>query len=83
MQDVNEYDRIPVYYCRNCCSLKILRIDSDSNGCYCGNCNSTNIGYTDIHRYLRKVREYNSIFNKNNNIESIGDLKNGCKTKRR
>ena len=44
---VDEYIE-PVFYCRNCHSLAIIKDDSIASdgwdGCYCNKCGSTNIG---------------------------------------
>lgn len=79
MNTENEYNDEPVYYCRNCLSLRILRVDG-SKECYCDKCTSTHIGSTDIFTYLKKLEQVNSIYNRKH---SIGDLKNGCKKNER
>lgn len=42
------YDAIPVFYCKQCLSLRIKELSSDSNVNFCDECNSTNIDTTDI-----------------------------------
>lgn len=39
----NEYNNIPVLYCKNCLSLKIRDIPIIEDSCYCDDCGSTNI----------------------------------------
>lgn len=43
-----DYNNIPVYYCKQCLSLNILNIPGTENSDFCNNCNSTDIGITDI-----------------------------------
>lgn len=38
-----DYNSLPVYYCKNCLSLKILDIDPISQASYCDDCGSTEI----------------------------------------
>lgn len=41
-----EYNDIPVYYCKNCLSLAILR-DGDT-GCFCNDCGNTDTSMSNI-----------------------------------
>lgn len=43
----NNYDTIPVYYCKTCLSLKIISLES-SNVEYCGHCGNTEVSKTSI-----------------------------------
>ena len=48
---IEEYNSIPVEYCKNCLSLKILSVNSDDEDidlAYCDECGSSNIETTDI-----------------------------------
>lgn len=45
----NQDDDEMVFYCKDCCSLKIL--DIGCNLLYCGECNSTNIEKTTIDKW--------------------------------
>lgn len=45
----NDYDNMPVSYCKRCLSLKILNIKPD--GCYCEQCGNTDIGETSIQQW--------------------------------
>lgn len=53
MQETNhhytkeEYNRLPVYYCKSCGSLKIMTMPGLSDD-YCDICGSTNIGKANI-----------------------------------
>lgn len=53
-----EYDDEPVYYCKNCHSLKIktneFLADDDWDGAYCANCNSCDIGTCSIEEWLEE-----------------------------
>lgn len=51
----NEYDEIPVHYCRRCLSLKVL-IDTEF-GDYCGDCGSTDIGQIQIEEWETLQKE--------------------------
>lgn len=48
-----EYDSIPVFYCRRCRSLLIL--SDPEAGDYCAECGSTDIGSALIGNYLKLV----------------------------
>lgn len=41
-----DYDEIPVCYCANCLSLKIMNMSDDM--CYCDECGSTDVKETNI-----------------------------------
>lgn len=41
-----EYNELPVFYCKNCFSLKIMILDDTMD--YCDECGCTDIGTTDI-----------------------------------
>lgn len=40
----NDYDQIPVLYCKNCLSLKIRNIPVVEDSDYCDDCGSTDTG---------------------------------------
>lgn len=42
----DEYNSIPVVYCKNCLSIKIMVLDDSMD--YCDECGSTDTGSTDI-----------------------------------
>lgn len=46
-----EYNKIPVYYCKNCGSLKIMTMPGLSDD-YCDDCGSTNISKAHIEAWL-------------------------------
>lgn len=43
-----DYNEEPVYYCKHCLSLKIMRMAGDDNLCYCDDCGSTDIETANI-----------------------------------
>lgn len=47
----DDYDEIPVYYCKECLSLKIMRVAGLKDACYCDDCGSTNIDETSIEEW--------------------------------
>ena len=59
-----EYDNEPVWFCRDCLSLKIIKIDDKQ--CFCDICGNMNISETDIktwqklyeNKYKHKFLEY-------------------------
>lgn len=46
-----EYNEEPVFYCKNCLSLKIKTVQVDSNLDYCDECGSTDITQTNIEEW--------------------------------
>lgn len=51
----DQYDEIPVYYCKDCLSLKV---NGEIENCpYCEDCNNTSIAQTDIHTWERLYQE--------------------------
>lgn len=50
-----DYNRLPVYYCKNCGSLKIMTMPGLSDD-YCDDCGSTNIGKANIDIWLELQR---------------------------
>lgn len=39
----DEYNAIPVSYCKDCLSLKVMRVAKMDKACYCDNCGGTDI----------------------------------------
>ena len=50
------YDKVPVYYCKKCTSLLILK--DKICGDYCAECGSTDIDTTTIKRWLKLKEDY-------------------------
>lgn len=61
--EYNSYDKIPVYYCKKCNSLRIMQDDSTL---YCDNCGSTEIDQTSIYKWV--INNEDAIY-KNKDIE--------------
>lgn len=56
-----EYNNIPVVYCKNCLSLKIRVLDEDVD--YCDDCGSTELASTDIETWKEMwEKRYNKPF---------------------
>lgn len=45
---LNNYDKIPVLYCRHCLSIKVRNIPVMEDSDYCDDCGSTDIGECSI-----------------------------------
>lgn len=52
-----DYDSIPVYYCKQCLSLKIKGVPSIPGMDYCDECNSTNIEQTSIEEWEKLYQQ--------------------------
>lgn len=50
----SEYNDIPVAYCKNCLSLKIMTLD---NYDFCDTCGSMDVGETDIETWDKMYQE--------------------------
>ena len=48
-----DYNSEPVYYCRNCLSLKIMSIPGLEDAEFCDECNSTDIGKCSIEEWRK------------------------------
>ena len=46
-----EYNKEPVFYCKDCLSLKIRDVEHIENSEYCDDCGSTNIGTASIEEW--------------------------------
>ena len=46
-----EYNNIPVHYCRECLSLRVMRVAGMEEACYCDDCGCTNIVETNIEEW--------------------------------
>ena len=47
----NDYNEVPVLYCKHCLSLKIRDIPRMEDSDYCDECGSTNIGECSIEEW--------------------------------
>lgn len=57
LEDKEEYNNIPVYYCRSCLSLKIKSLDLETSLDYCEDCGSTEIEETNIEEWERLYQQ--------------------------
>lgn len=55
LRDINEYNKEPVYYCKQCMSLRIMSLDDTT--CFCDECGSTEIDQTDITSWEKMYEE--------------------------
>ena len=46
-----EYDKIPIHYCKDCLSLTVMRVAGMEDACYCDKCGCTDIGETSIEEW--------------------------------
>ena len=53
----SDYNQQPVFYCKNCLSLKIRNIKSINNSEYCDDCGSTNIDNCNIKDWEIKYKQ--------------------------
>lgn len=61
-QSKKEYNEIPVVYCKNCLSLKIIVLDDTVE--YCDKCGCTDMASTDIDTWEKMYKEkYGKSFN--------------------
>lgn len=59
------YNGIPVFYCKDCLSLKIMRMGDTDEMCYCDDCGCTDFGETHIRTWdkLYQLRYGHSYIN--------------------
>jgi len=55
MKDTEEFNDIPVLYCKNCLSLKV--IEDEVSGDYCPECGCADIGEAHIEEWLALYKE--------------------------
>ena len=59
MDNKEEYNQEPVFYCKKCLSLKVLNIELIEDSEYCDECGSTDIGTATIEEWdAMYVRRY-------------------------
>lgn len=63
-----EYNKEPVYYCKDCLSLRIKTVPLVSGLDYCDSCSSTQIEQTTIEEWQRLYKERYGIDYLNNTI---------------
>lgn len=52
-----EYNNIPVYYCKECLSLRVMRVVGMEEACYCDDCGCTVIEQTSIEEWKQLYRK--------------------------
>lgn len=52
-----EFNQEPIYYCKQCLSLKIMRVAGMDDVAYCDECGSTDIEETSIEEWRKLYRE--------------------------
>lgn len=57
MGDKKEFNDEPVFYCKNCLSLKIKTVPSMIELDYCDDCGSTDISKTDIETWRQLYKD--------------------------
>lgn len=67
-QSVKEdYNNIPVHYCRECLSLKVMRVAGMDDTSYCDDCGCTDIVETDIDTWEAIYKQKHGFTYLNNN----------------
>lgn len=51
------YDAIPVFYCKQCLSLRIKGLPGNDSISFCDDCNSTDVESTDIFTWQELYRQ--------------------------
>lgn len=67
----NQYNDIPVYYCKRCLSLKVITVDmgDDQSFDYCDECGCTDIGETNIYDWeIQFSNKYGRDFTTGNKV---------------
>ena len=52
-----EFNQEPVHYCKQCLSLKVMRVAGMDDAAYCDECGSTDIGEASIDEWRKLFRE--------------------------
>lgn len=55
--DKDVYNAIPVYYCKQCLSLKIKGLPGNDDISFCDDCNSTDIATADIFTWQEMFKQ--------------------------
>lgn len=55
--DKEIYDAIPVFYCKQCLSLKIKSLPGNSSIDFCDDCNSTDVNTVDIFTWQEMYKQ--------------------------
>lgn len=57
MDKLEEYNDIPVHYCKGCLSLKIKTVTENPDLDYCDECGCTDTGQTNIEEWKKLYKE--------------------------
>ena len=71
-----DYNRLPVYYCKHCGSLKIMTVPQGIAEDYCDDCGSTDIGKANIEIWLELQRTTFKPLYKERPIKPFNQFKN-------
>lgn len=63
-----EYNKVPVYYCKHCLSLKILSVPYMGDLDYCDECGATDIGKASIEEWQKLYKERYGVDYLNNKL---------------
>lgn len=67
---IEEYNDEPVYYCKNCLSLRVMPLNDKIS--FCDICGNTDIGKCHINEWMKLYREkYGKDYIKTNKIDNI------------
>lgn len=56
-----DYNQEPVYYCKHCLSLKIMRVAGMEDAEYCDECGSTNIEQASIQEWEKMYKDKHGV----------------------
>ena len=56
-----DYNQEPVYYCKHCLSLKIMRVADMEDAEYCDECGSTNIEQASIQEWEKRYKDKHGV----------------------
>lgn len=62
-----DYNNIPVHYCRECLSLRVMRVAGIDDASYCDDCGCTNIAEASIEEWDALYRARHGFSYLNNN----------------
>lgn len=62
-----EYDNIPVHYCKECLSLRVMRVAGRDDTTYCDECGGTNIEQINIKEWETLYKNKHGFTYLNNN----------------
>lgn len=63
---MEDYNKEPVFYCKHCLSLRVMRVGKTDES-YCDDCGNTTIGTTNIHTWETMWKDRYGFDHLNNN----------------